>query len=151
MGGETQAEDGPQSEPEEGIEGEAEILLTSRTDRPSPCRLEQTSGGFLPPAPSPRWIKSMGMNRDPHALSHWRSGSPSPHGCQPLAGQEMHRRCFGQVSSDVLKRTKEADGSGLFDHTILSWGTNLRHGHMIKDVPAIVAGGLLDVKMGHGI
>ena len=52
---------------------------------------------------------------------------------------------------DAIKRTKEADGSSLFDHTILSWGTNLRHGHMIKDVPAIVAGGLPSLKMGHSI
>ena len=61
------------------------------------------------------------MNYDPHALNHYGGSST------------------------------RTDGSSLFDHTLLSWGTNLRHGHMIKDVPAIVAGGGGRLKMGYSI
>jgi hypothetical protein len=93
-------------------------------------------------------IKSMGMNYDPHALSHY-GGSPT----RTDANRLRDKKCTEMLGKfiDVLKRTKDADGSSLFDHTILSWGTNLRHGHMIKDLPAIVAGGGDRLKLGQSI
>ena len=82
------------------------------------------------------------------ALSHY-GGSPT----RTDANRLRDKKCTEMLGKfiDILKRTKEADGSSLFDHTLLSWGTNLRHGHMIKDVPAIVAGGGGRLKMGHSI
>ena len=132
--------------PEEGIEGEAEILLTYELIALA-LQTQQTSVvSYRQPVASV--IKSMGMNYDPHALSHY-GGSPT----RTDANRLRDKKCTEMLAKfiDVLKRIKEADGSSLFDHTILSWGTNLRHGHMIKDVPAIVAGGLPSLKMGHSI
>ena len=133
--------------PEEGIEGEAEILLTYELIALA-LQTQQTSVvSYRQPVASV--IKSMGMNYDPHALSHY-GGSPT----RTAANQLRDKKCTEMLAKfiDVLKRTREADGSSLFDNTILSWGTNLRHGHMIKDVPAIVTGkGGQGIKLGHSV
>ena len=41
---------------------------------------------------------------------------------------------------DRLKAVKEVDGTRLFDNTLVSFGSNLRTGHMLKNVPAFVTG-----------
>ena len=132
--------------PGEGIEGEAEILLTYELIALA-LQTQQTSVvSYRQPVASV--IKSMGMNYDPHALSHY-GGSPT----RTDANRLRDKKCTEMLGKfiDILKRTKEADGASLFDHTILSWGTNLRHGHMIKDIPAIAAGGGGRLKMGQSI
>ena len=133
--------------PEEGIEGEAETLLTYELIALA-LQTQQTSVvSYRQPVASV--IKSMGMNYDPHALSHYK-GSPT----RTDANRLRDKKCTEMLAKfiDILKRTKEVDGSTLFDHTILSWGTNLRHGHMIKDVPAIITGkGGKNIKLGHSV
>jgi hypothetical protein len=42
---------------------------------------------------------------------------------------------------DRLKEAKDMDGSRLFDNCIVSYGTNLRSGHELKNVPALLSGG----------
>ncbi len=49
---------------------------------------------------------------------------------------------------DRLKETKEADGSSLFDHTCLVYGSNLRTGHSLDNCPTLVAGGASGIKPG---
>lgn len=130
--------------PDEGIEGEAEILLTYQLIALA-LQTQQTSVvSYRQPVASV--IKSMGMNYDPHALSHY-SGSPT----RTESSQLRDKKCTEMLAKfiDILKRTKEADGSTLFDNTILSWGTNLRHGHTIRDVPAIICTGIA-TKIAHG-
>lgn len=41
---------------------------------------------------------------------------------------------------DQLKKTRDFDGSRLFDNCLVSYGSNIRTGHMLKDVPAFVTG-----------
>jgi hypothetical protein len=89
------------------------------------------------------------MNYDPHALSHY-GGSPT----RTDANRLRDKKCTEMLGKfiDILKRTKDTEGSSLFDNTLLSWGTNLRHGHMIKDVPAVIAGkGGKNIKLGHSV
>ncbi|MCE9565311.1 MAG: hypothetical protein K8U57_25030, partial [Planctomycetes bacterium] len=50
-----------------------------------------------------------------------------------------------------LKATKEADGSRLFDHTCLVYGSNLRTGHSLDNCPTLIAGGGAGVKLGQHI
>ncbi|MBG87111.1 MAG: hypothetical protein CMO80_09455 [Verrucomicrobiales bacterium] len=121
--------------PPEGIEGETETLLTYELIALA-LQTQQTSVvSYRQPVASV--IKSMGMNYDPHALSHYQ-GSPT----RTSASQRRDQKCTEMLAKfiDILKRTKEPDGSSLFDHSILSWGTNIRHGHTIKDIPAIITG-----------
>lgn len=50
---------------------------------------------------------------------------------------------------DRLKAAKEADGSCLFDHICLVYGSNLRTSHSLDNCPTLVAGGASGIKLGH--
>lgn len=49
---------------------------------------------------------------------------------------------------DRLKAAREADGSSLFDHTCVVYGSNLRTGHNLDNCPTIVAGASSGIRMG---
>ncbi|MFT5124913.1 MAG: hypothetical protein ACI9TH_005164 [Kiritimatiellia bacterium] len=133
--------------PEEGVEGEAEVLLSYELIALALQTGQTSIVSYRQPVASV--IKSMGMNYDPHALSHY-GGSPTRTEANRIRDKKSTEMLAKFI--DILKRTREVDGSSLFDHTILSWGTNLRQGHMIKDVPAIIAGrGGKDIMLGQHI
>ena len=50
---------------------------------------------------------------------------------------------------DKLKATKEADGSSLFDHTALAFGSNISSIHYLDNCPTILTGGGANLKLGH--
>jgi len=50
---------------------------------------------------------------------------------------------------DRLKATQEADGSSLFDHLCLVYGSNLRTSHSLDNCPTLVAGGASGIQLGH--
>ncbi|NOX98511.1 MAG: hypothetical protein GXP30_02075, partial [Verrucomicrobia bacterium] len=52
---------------------------------------------------------------------------------------------------DKLKETKEADGSRLFDHISLAYGSNIRTGHELSNCPTLLAGGGAGIKLGENI
>ena len=49
---------------------------------------------------------------------------------------------------DRLKAVKEPDGSSLFDHTVLVFGSNISSVHFLNNCPTIVAGGGAGLKLG---
>lgn len=49
---------------------------------------------------------------------------------------------------DRLKEVKEPDGTSLFDHTSLAYGSNIRTVHYLDNCPTILAGGGAGVKLG---
>lgn len=83
-------------------------------------------------------LNSWGLNFTPHSLSHYNGSKPRTE-AQDIRDQK-HSGLLAYFI-DILKRTKDIDGSSLYDHTILSWGTNIRTSHMLKDVPVIITGG----------
>ena len=52
---------------------------------------------------------------------------------------------------DKLKSTKEADGSRLFDHVALAFGSNIRSIHFLDNCPTILTGGGANLKLGQHI
>ena len=52
---------------------------------------------------------------------------------------------------DELKATKEADGSSLFDHIALAYGSNIRSGHHLSNCPTLLTGGGAGIKLGENI
>ena len=52
---------------------------------------------------------------------------------------------------DRLKAVREPDGSSLFDHTFLAYGSNLRTVHTLDNCPSVIAGGGAGLKLGHHI
>ena len=52
---------------------------------------------------------------------------------------------------DKLKAVKETDGSTLFDHTCLAYGSNIRSIHYLDNCPTVLAGGAAHIKLGQHI
>jgi hypothetical protein len=88
------------------------------------------------------------------SLSWDDSGNPIPRINRPLASRERYKKCshFFEHFLDRLKKAKGIDNSRLFGNWIVSYGTNLRYGHELKDLPAIPSGGAAkDIRHGRHI
>ena len=83
-------------------------------------------------------LEGMGITLKAHSLSHYGFSQP-----RILASRERDKKCTELFSHflDRLKDAKDSDGSRLFDNCIVSYGTNLRSGHELKNLPAILSGG----------
>ena len=94
-------------------------------------------------------LTSMGIQLKAHSLSHYGFSIP-----RTEASRQRDKKCselFGHFL-DRLKEAKDMDGSRLFDNCIVSYGTNLRSGHELKGLPAILSGGgAKDIKHGRHI
>lgn len=94
-------------------------------------------------------LAGMGMTLKAHSLSHYGFSQP-----RILASRERDRKCSTLFAHflDRLKDAKDMDGSRLFDNCVVSYGTNLRSGHELKNLPAIISGGAArDIKRGQHI
>jgi hypothetical protein len=49
---------------------------------------------------------------------------------------------------DKLKASREADGSRLFDHVALAYGSNIRSIHYLDNCPTLLTGGGAGLKLG---
>ncbi len=49
---------------------------------------------------------------------------------------------------DKLKATQEADGSSLFDHTAVAFGSNISSIHYLTNCPTVLTGGGANLKLG---
>ena len=52
---------------------------------------------------------------------------------------------------DKLKAVKEPDGSRLFDHTVLGYGSNISSVHFLNNCPTILTGGGAGIRLGQNI
>jgi hypothetical protein len=52
---------------------------------------------------------------------------------------------------DRLKSTKEADGSSLFDHCSVVYGSNIRTGHLLDNCPTLVSGRGAGIRLGENL
>lgn len=94
-------------------------------------------------------LAGMGMKLKAHSLSHYGFSQT-----RIVASRERDKKCSGLFAHflDRLKEAKDTDGSRLFDNCIVSYGSNLRSGHELKNVPAILSGGgAKDIKHGRHI
>ena len=91
-------------------------------------------------------LTGMGIKLKAHSLSHYGFSQP-----RILASRERDKKCSSLLAHfiDRLKEAKDSDGSPLFNNCIVSYGSNLRSGHELKNVPAIVTGGAAE-KIKHG-
>lgn len=91
-------------------------------------------------------LAGMGITIKAHSLSHYGFSEP-----RIQASRERDKKCSGLLAHflDRLKEAKDSDGSRLFDNCIVSYGSNLRSGHQLKNVPAILSGGgAKDISLG---
>jgi hypothetical protein len=92
-------------------------------------------------------LTSLGIKVLAHDMSHYSAGERI---------EASQRRDVAQSELlagliDKLKSTKEADGSRLFDHTCLVYGSNIRSVHYLDNCPTLLAGGAAGIKLGEHI
>ena len=83
-------------------------------------------------------LESMGVSLKAHSLSHYGFSQP-----RIEASRQRDTKCMELFANflDRLKEAKDFDGRPLFDRCIVSYGTNLRSGHELKNLPALLSGG----------
>ena len=139
--------DAPVGEPAEGLAGREEIkvmydimLAALQTDSTRVLTYRQ---------PVSTLLTSLGIKVAPHDMSHYHS----------TLGEKLdasQRRDLAQSELlagllDKLKATRESDGSRLFDHVALAYGSNIRTEHNLDNCPTLLSGGGAGIKLGHNI
>ncbi|MBL8828468.1 MAG: DUF1552 domain-containing protein [Planctomycetaceae bacterium] len=137
----------PLAEPKPGVNGREEIKLmydimiaAMQTDSTRVMTFRQPVNTLL---------TALDIKVHPHDMSHYHT----------TLGEKLdasQRRDIAQSELlagflDKLKATKEADGSRLFDHVALAYGSNIRTGHELSNCPTILSGGGAGLKLGHHI
>jgi hypothetical protein len=94
-------------------------------------------------------LTSMGLKTEAHTMSHY-------HGRPGDVVESSRKRDLAQSELlagliKKLKDTKEPDGSTLFDHTTVVYGSNIRTGHSLDNCPTLIAGRGAGVKLGENI
>lgn len=94
-------------------------------------------------------LTSIGIKVAPHDMSHYHSTM----GEKLEASQRRDVAQSGLLAGllDKLKATQEADGSRLFDHTALAYGSNIRAEHYLDNCPTLLAGGGAGIKLGQNL
>ena len=137
----------PLPEPQPGLAGREEIkimydiiLAAIQTDSTRVLTYRQ---------PVSTLLTSLGIKVAPHDMSHYHSTLGEKLDAskrRDLAQSELLAGLF-----DKLKATKEADGSALFDHVALAYGSNIRTEHNLDNCPTLLAGGGAGIKLGKNI
>lgn len=94
-------------------------------------------------------VASLGIKVEAHTMSHY-------HGHAGEKLEASQRRDVGQSELlaalfDRLKGAKEPDGSSLFDHTTVVYGSNIRTGHSLDNCPTLIAGHGAELRLGENI
>lgn len=124
----------PVEEPESGLEGYEEIKLmydlivaALQTDSTRVITYRQ---------PITTLLKSLGVRITAHPMSHYDQG-------ERMEASQKRDEVQSELLAglfDKLKSVKEADGSSLFDNTVLTYGSNISTVHHLTNCPTLVAG-----------
>lgn len=132
----------PLDQPEQGLKGRDEIevmynlivaALQTDSTRVMTYRM-----------PGQSLLQSMNVTLSAHNVSHYSPGE------RKLASQSRDKTHSELLAGliDKLKATKEADGSSLFDHVALAFGSNISSIHYLTNCPTVLAGGGANLKLG---
>lgn len=132
----------PIDEPEPGLKGRAEvevmydlIVAALQTDSTRVMTYRM---------PGQSLLQSMGVTLSAHNVSHYTPGERMQ---ASQARDQTHSELLAGLI-DKLKATKEADGSSLFDHVSLAFGSNISSIHYLTNCPTILTGGGANLKLG---
>ena len=94
--------------------------------------------------PGQSLLQSMGVTLSAHNVSHY---SPGERMQASKARDKTHSELLAGLI-DKLKATKEADGSSLFDHVALAFGSNISSIHYLTNCPTVLTGGGANLRLG---
>jgi hypothetical protein len=137
----------PVPEPQAGLAGREEIkimydimLAAMQTDSTRVLTYRQ---------PVSTLLTSIGIKVAPHDMSHYHTTLGEKLEASKQRDLTQSDLLAGLI--DKLKATKEADGSRLFDHVALAYGSNIRTEHNLDNCPTLLTGGGAGIKLGHNI
>ena len=137
----------PIPEPQPGLAGREEIkvmydiiLAAIQTDSTRVLTYRQ---------PVSTLLTSIGIKVAPHDMSHYHSTLGEKLEASQKRDVAQSELLAGLI--DKLKASKETDGTRLFDHTSLAYGSNIRTEHNLDNCPTILTGGGAGIKLGHNI
>lgn len=89
-------------------------------------------------------LKSLNIPFTGHNMSHYSAGP------RMEASQHRDRKQSELLAGliDKLKAIKEPDGSSLFDHTTLVYGSNIQSIHYLENCPTLVTGRGAEIRLG---
>ncbi|NNC87498.1 MAG: DUF1552 domain-containing protein [Akkermansiaceae bacterium] len=132
----------PIEEPEPGLKGRDEIAImydlivaALRTD---------STRALTYRLPGNTLLQSLELKHSAHNVSHYSPG-------ERMEASKMRDKAHSELLAgliDKLKETKEADGSSLFDHTALAFGSNISSIHYLTNCPTVLTGGGANLKLG---
>jgi len=132
----------PIPEPKPGLAGREEIkvmydliIAALQTDTTRVLTYRQPVGTLL---------QSLSLKVAPHDMSHYSAGDR-------MAASQKRDVVQSELLSgliDKLKAVREADGSRLFDHVALAYGSNIRSIHFLDNCPTLLTGGGANLKLG---
>lgn len=135
----------PLPAPGEGLVGRDEALLmydlivaALKTDSTRVMTFRQ---------PIQHLLTSLEIKVAAHDMSHYHPGN------RMEASQHRDRVQSEMFATllDKLKSTREADGTSLFDHTTVVYGSNIRSVHYLDNCPTVIAGRGAGVNLGRHI
>jgi len=94
-------------------------------------------------------LKALNIAVHPHDMSHYHSTLGEKLDASQRRDLTQSELLAGFL--DQLKATKEPDGSSLFDHVALAYGSNIRTGHELSNCPTIITGRGAGLKLGHNL
>ena len=89
-------------------------------------------------------LQSISVNVASHNMSHYTPGVRME--ASKARDKAQSELLAGFI--DKLKATKEVDGSRLFDHIALAYGSNIRSIHFLDNCPTVITGGGANLKLG---
>ncbi len=134
----------PFNAPQEKLAGREEIR--AMYDLMIAAMQSDTSRVFTYRQPVNSLLKDIGVPYTGHDLSHYERSQ----GDRMEFSQKRDVAQSDMLASfiDRLKATKEADGSSLFDHVTLSYGSNISSVHFLNNCPTLLAGGGAGIRLG---
>ena len=94
-------------------------------------------------------LTSIGIKVAPHDMSHYHSTLGEKLEASKKRDLVQSELLAGLI--DKLKATREADGTRLFDHVALAYGSNIRTEHNLDNCPTLLTGGGGGIKLGQNI
>ncbi len=135
----------PISEPGAGLKGKDEIEVMYKL---IVAALQTDSTRVMTyRMPGQALLQSMGVTLSAHNVSHYSQG-------ERMDASQARDRIHGELLAgliDNLKATKEADGTSLFDHVTLAFGSNISSIHYLDNCPTLITGGGSNLKLGQHV
>lgn len=132
----------PLDEPDPGLKGREEIAMMY--DLIVAALQTNSTRVMTYRIPGQTLLQSLDVTLSAHNVSHY---SPGERMQASQARDKTHCELLAGLI-DKLKATKEADGTSLFDHVALAFGSNISSIHYLTNCPTIVTGGGANLKLG---